>query len=405
MALSFHSFKGVRLLIGILMGACMLPAPVRAFEQTALKTVTVMGKSKIYSENVAAARNKAISNALDSAVSLVTVSELTPDNLFKNFAQINEMLTDRTEKFIQDYKVLTETRAGSVYRVLVKATVSISVLEAQLAGAGVMLGKKGLPKVLFFITEKKIEDVSAHYWWGRELVFIENFSEKALAEVFRKAGFTVIDPAAGIKEFGLASEYQKPELDDQEAINLGFRFQADVIIIGRAVAEPTANTMGADMKSFKSTITARAVRLDSGQTVGSAVQSAVAVNTDEFQGGRDALTKAGELLGQQLALKIAAEWLKGINQPTMVSIIITGSGDLKNFEMFRSALDSMSGVMETQINEIKPDGVKMTVDFQGNAKVLASALMHKTFDTFGLNIYEILSDSLKIELVPRQRIN
>jgi hypothetical protein len=61
----------------------------------------------------------------------------------------------------------------------------------------------------------------------------------------------------------------------------------------------------------------------------------------------------------------------------------------------------MSGVNETQINEMKPDKFKISVDFQGTAEVLASALMHKTFDTFGLNIYEILSDNLKIELVPK----
>jgi len=401
MTLFLHRFGSTRLLIGILLAACILPGPVRAFEQTAFKTVTVMGKSMIYSKNVVAARKQAISNGLDSAVSLVTAGELTPDDLLKNFEKINEILYDRTDKFIQDYKVLTETRAGRVYRVLVQATVSISVLEEQLASAGIMLGKKGLPKVLFFIAEKKIEDISAHYWWGQDFIFFENFSEKALAETLRQAGFTVIDPAAGIQEFELGSEYQKPELTDQEAMNIGFRFKADVIIIGRAMAEPTANTMGANMRSFKSTITARAIRLDTGQTVASAAQSAVTVNTDEFIGGRDAITATADLLGQQLALQIAAGWRKELNQPTMVTIIVTGSGNLKNFEMFRSTLDSMSGVNETQINEIKPDEIMMLVDFQGNAEVLASALMHKTFEPFGLNIYEILSDNLKIELVPR----
>ena len=401
MILLFHNKSCIQMMIVFLSAALILPVTVCAVEQTSFKTVTVMGKSMIYGDNVAAARNQAISNGLDSAVSLVLINKLTPDDLFKNFEKINETLYDRNEKFIQDYKVLTETKADRVYRVLIQATVSIPVLEEQLSHAGVMLGKKSLPKILFFIAEQKIEDIAPQYWWGQNFVFFENFSASALVEVFKEKGFTIIDPSARIQEMELGQEYQKPELTDQQVVNIGLRFLADVVVVGRAKAESTANTMGTNIRSFKGTITVRAIRLDTGQTIASSVQSAVTVNTDEFKGGRDALSAAGNLLGHQLASQIATEWLKQVHQPTLVTLVVKGTHNLKNFELFRNALNDLSGVNEIQINEMRPDEITMTVDYQENAEVLASALMLKTFDTFGLNIYEILPDNIKIEFVPR----
>ena len=396
----FNKPKSSRWMMFWLTVLFLLPVVTGAAEPEPLKVVTVMGKSLIYSDNVAAARSQAISNGLDSAVSLVMVSELTPDKLFMHFQKINEILQNRTDKFVQDYKVLTETRAGRVYRVLVQATVSISVLGEQLAGAGIVLGKKNLPKVLFFLAEQKMEDIAPRYWWGQQEAFYENFAGTALVDVFKEKGFTIIDPLVGIQGFEWGDEYQKPDLTDQEAMNIAFRMQAEVIVIGRASTQPTANTMGTNLRSFKGIVTARAIRMDTGQMVASVDQSAVTVHTDEFQGGRDALSTAGFVSGEQLAAQISADWLKESNQPTLVTLVVKGR-DLKNFEMFRGTLDKVSGVNEIQIIEMKTDEITMTVDFQGNAEVLASALMLKTFDTFGLSIYDILPDNLKIELVPR----
>jgi len=401
MAGGFNKPKSRRWIILVLMTVGIWPVVTGAAEPEPFKTVTVMGKSLIYSDNVAAARNQAISNGLDAAVSLVMVGELAPDKLFMHFQKINEILQDRTDKFVQDYKVLTETRAGRVYRVLVQAKVSISALGEQLAGVGVVLGKKSLPKVLFFISEQKIEDITPRYWWGRQAVFYENFAEKALTGVFREKGFSVIDPPVAAEKTEWGDEYQKPELTDQEAISIAFRMQAEVIVIGQASTQPTANTMGTDLRSFEGIVTARAVRMDTGQMVASATQSAVTVHADEFQGGRDALAAAGSVLGEQLASQISAAWLKETSQPTLVTMVVKGAQNLKHFEMLRGALEEISGVNEIQILEMKPAEITMMVDFKGNAEALASALMLKTFEPFGLSIYDILSDNLKVELVPR----
>ncbi|MBW2166280.1 MAG: hypothetical protein JRG74_09360 [Deltaproteobacteria bacterium] len=48
---------------------------------------------------------------------------------------------------------------------------------------------------------------------------------------------------------------------------------------------------------------------------------------------------------------------------------------------------------------MKADEATIVVDFQGNAKELADALMLKNFESFGINIYEISQSHLRIRLV------
>lgn len=373
-----------------------------ATEHAPFKTVTVMGKSVIRGEDVASARNRAISDGLDTAVELAMLSELTADYLLKHFPAIHQVLYKRTDQFVQDYKVLTETKAGKAYRVLVRATVSVALLEERLAGAGVLLSKKELPRILLLVAERKIEDPLPRYWWGKQSVFFENFSENALVNALKNKGFTIINPLYQALELELGSEYEKPDLTDPQIITLGLYLKADVVVIVQAIAEVTPNTMGADIRSFKGSITARALRLDTREEiVPLSSQSAVTVNTDEIIGGHEALAAAGSLIGEQLANQIAAAWLKEDSQPTMVTLVVGGTLNLKNFETFRRQLEELSGVNEIQIQEMKPDEITMIVDYQDKAQKLASVLMLKTFDAFGLNIYEILEDRINMELVPR----
>jgi hypothetical protein len=381
--------------------AVLLSGTVYGQEEKASKTVVVMGKSVIHAKNAAAARGRAISNSLDSAVSLVTMNLLAPETVLSRFKVINEVLYNHTDRFIQNYKVLTETSSGKIYRVLVQASVSSFILEEKLSSAGIMSLKKTLPKIVFFMAEKKIEDIFPLYWWGLGHTYFQNFSERAMVEVLDGKGFVVIDPAARAQELELGSEYQKPDLMDQEAINIGLRFQADVVIIGNAVVDLAPNTMGENIKTYKGTVSARALRIDTGEVIASATQSVVTVNSDDVEGGRDALSTAGIRTGEALVSQIAAAWQKGANQPTLVTAVVEGIYDLKSFEMLRQTLNDMSGINEIQIKEMTPNVVTMVVDFQGNAKVMASALMLKTFDSFGLNISDIMEDYLRIVIVPR----
>ncbi len=387
-------------LLAVFFFTVFLSGAAYAGEQSITKIVEITGTSVVCNKDVVKARNQAISNSLISAVEMVVSDFLSTESLVRNFQILNEALYDNTGKFIQNYKVLTELISGKTYRVMVQATVSIDMVKQHLLSVGIRLVKKSLPKILFFIAEQNIEDASPQCWWGEDMTLTKTVTENAMSENMRKKGFTVIDHENILRNLRLDILSYKSDLDNEQAVNLGTRLQADVVIIGKSVADIAPNTMGENIRSFQGTVTVCALRTDTGAEIASTMQSAVAVNTDEVAGSIKALSHAGFLAGEELASQIAGVWRKAVKMPTVVEIIVEGTVQLANFVTFRNNLNDMAGVNGMQIKEMKFDESAIIVNFQGNAEELADALMLKAFDSFGINIYEVSQNHLRIKLIP-----
>jgi hypothetical protein len=93
----------------------------QAQKSATTKTFVVVGTADLHGDNVAAAREKAISDGLVTAVALMTKELLEVESLVGNFSQISELLFDQPNTFIQGYKVLTEAGQEKSYRVVVQA--------------------------------------------------------------------------------------------------------------------------------------------------------------------------------------------------------------------------------------------------------------------------------------------
>lgn len=400
--MSVVKFKYTLAIVAVLAVVLMMPKNPGAAEKSPFQMVTVMGTSTIRNNDVVEARNEAISNGLDSAIGHVIVGQLTPDYMLRHFETIHQVIYDHTETFVQDYKVLTEAKSGKAYRVLVRATVSIARLEEQLAAAGVLLSSKALPSILILIAEQKIEDPIPRHWWGQTLTVFENISENALAEVLGEKGFAVINPIRDAQGLSLQQNYQKLDLSNDEIVKLGLYLKADVVLVGRATVQQTANIMEPDIRSYKAVLTARALRIDTKQElIPLSTQEAVAAHMDEVIGSRNALATAGSLFGEQISARIAGAWLREDIQPSLVTLVIGGTSKLKNFELFQQQMAEISGINELRVQELKPDEIILLVDYQDSAHKLALALMLKTFDEFGLNIYEVQQDHIFMEMVPQ----
>ena len=384
----------------ILAVAANLSGIVNAEENASKKIIEVIGTGAIQDGDVAKARDRAIKNSLVSAVEFAVADLLPLESMIQNFETLNEILYDNTSEFVEYYKVLTELKSGRTYRVLVQATVSTSVIEQQLMNAGIKVCKKNMPDILFFITEQNFSDISPRYWWSKDLTFVKGYTEIAVTEKMLKNGFSVIDQKSLVINEEFETLKDKADLSNQDAVSLGAILQADVVIVGNSKADIAPNTMGGDIKSFKGTVLARALRTDTGEEIASTIQTAVSVNKDNIAGGRDALSIAGYLAGSDLASQIVRKWHEEVKKSiTTLVIIVEGTRDLSNFVIFRAELNEIPGVDSLQTSEMKADEATIIVNFQGNAKELADALMLKTFESFGINIYEISQSHLRVRLV------
>lgn len=407
-AIILHNGKGgkslspvvVKLLFMAILLAMALPCIAWSEEETPTKIVEVMGTGAVHAKDIAKARDQAISNSLISAVEMVTADILSTESMVQNFQTLNEILYSRTWKFVRNYRILAEATSGNIYTVMIQATVLVDRIENELLGAGIMIGKRVMPRVLFFIAEQSAGDVSPRYWWGGDTALGKTVAEGAMTERMKRKGFPVIAYETMVYDAGVEIADHRLDLDNQEAVNIGTKLQADVVIIGRSMVDIAPRIMGTDVSSFKGTVAVRALLTDTGAEIASIIQTAVTVNTDEVAGGKAALVAAGSIAGEELARQIAVAWKEEAKRLTMVEIDVEGTSNLANFVMFRRTLNDISGVEGMQIREIEFDEAAIVVDYKGDASELADALMLKAFESFSINIYEISQDRLKVELVP-----
>jgi hypothetical protein len=400
--MSGMSLKWSRMVLaGVVMVVTIsLAIAANAQQQAQNKTFVVIGTSKVPGDNIQVARDQAISESLVTAVALMTEEILQVDSLVENFPQVNEIVYENTDAFVQDYKVLTEARSGKSYRVIVKATVAGEEIAKQLSRAGILRAKVTLPAILFFISEQTLQEDSPRYWWGKEMGGFEATTATTMANILRAHGFPVVDHGGiEIRKMAGWDSSDKPELTDEEALNLGTLLQADVVIVGISIASPTPSVMGDALKSFKGNLNARVLRTETGEALANISRTAVTANVDESAGGREALAMAGTLAGDQLAPQLAAAWRELVEKPSQLEVTVEGTGNLANFVKFRRALTSISGVGGIRVKEIKPNEATLIVEYQGKAEDLASALMLQDFKNFGINIYEITQQNLKIAII------
>lgn len=370
-----------------------------AKEAEGVKSVVVMGTGKIQKNDTAAAKDIAIKESLMSAVSLIIAGIMPVEMISSNFFKINEVIYGQTGQFIQGYRVLSETKYYDNYRVMVEANIAVGRLKAHLSNIGIDPGKKDLPKILFLMSERNIGDEKAQYWWRPGIPPQKTVAEKAMAEIFQQLGFNVIKPET------IPSGINSPDLDTPEPLNeaavaLAKHFQADILIIGSAYAEPAANSMGGDILSYTGTVSARAIWTLTGEETGVTYKNDVGVGADPKIGGREALTRAGNGAGEDIGSQLLAALKTKKKQAGLMTIEAKGAHLLNHFIKLRKAVAEISDVQNIQIVEMKADEAMLTLNYPGDTGQLAKALLQKPFDGFGINISTIGEDRLIIDLIP-----
>ncbi len=402
----FHIVKKLFLLLLIshFLLTIFLPANIWAEKQPVTEIVKVIGTSAIYKGNIENAKKNAISGCLISAVNQVASELLAGESLVNNFKMISKTLHSKSGEFIQNYKVLAEAESEKIYSVMIQATVSVDRLKERFSDFEIAEPEKPvvMPKILFFIAEQNIENLTPQYWWGENTSPVESVAENAIVKIMKDKGFQVIEhgntlPAPDGED---SAVIYKPYLEGYEAVDIGVKLQADVVIVGNCVAEKSLNTMGDDIRSFTGTIKVSAFRTDTGEEIASSSQTSVKAGTDETRGAADALTASGNLAAEELVSQIAYVWTQAVKESEMLTISVGGTNNLGNFVMFRKALTGMPGVKEIQIREMKPDEATIIVDYKKEPKELADALMITNFESFGIHLREISGKKIRIDLVP-----
>ena len=371
--------------------------PCQAMPSDDKNVVLVMGNSRIYTD-VLAARSAAVMQCLLSAVEKTAIEMIPFAGMTEKFETISDLLSSHRNKFISDYKVLKEINTDKYYRVLVQVTVSTLKLEEELANAGIILSPENLPKILFLVAEQQADDLFLQYWWRKEKsIFQSDAAVTSMKKIFTEKKFTTIDDE--MIPYGLFKDLDlNAKLTDEQAIELGKRVNADLVIVGNAIASEMSNRMGDNIRTFKATVTVRGLLTESGDQVARTLHSETSVNRDIATGSRQALSDAGFQTGNQIASQVLSKWHERMEKTEGITLTIRGMDILPYLVLFRNELKGIEGVTSQQTLEMTPDEAVLMVKYDGASQDLADALLMKTFDPFGINIYELSENTLHIEL-------
>ncbi|MBF0226852.1 MAG: hypothetical protein HQK76_15485 [Desulfobacterales bacterium] len=373
-----------------------------AQDTNASAIINAIGKINI-DNNIAAARDKAINNGIEKAVTQILIKMLPIEVLVSNFSNVSKILEANLFDFILDYKILGEFKTDKTYSVIIEATVAKAKINQLLENYNILIAGQKLPSIIIIAGEQSGDETSVKFCFQNRDIPCKSYSESAMLDIFKAKGFNVI-PSKNISITTSENNSELPiEIDEQTALEIGTKLHAEIVVIGKTIAQLASNTMGDGKKSFNAEASFTAIRTSNKEKLGSTSQTGVSINIDTTEGSIKSVATAGKMAAEDLSNQILSAWKESSTLSSKFDIIVKGSGNLANFVMFRRILSEIKGVKNISTNAMKYNESSLSLDFNADSNQLAEAILKENFMTFGVNITEVLPNKLVIELIPSKK--
>lgn len=374
----------------ILLAAVLMIAPAQVFGEE-VKEVTAKGTAMIMADP-AQARDQAIQDGLRKAVRQAVGMFLTSETQVHNFQLVRDDILTRTQGYVQRYIVAHEGQAGDMYNATVTAWVKVGPLKQDLIALGVLMAAKQNPRVLLCITEVTPGEGKKFWWGGYGGLMV---AENTMAEKLAEREFTIVDrttvPPPNISV--------GPSLSDQQAAAFGKHYDAEVVMVGKAVVSggsPVGRYSGVTMRSYSCTMSVRAVRVGNGRVLASSTTTAAAVQMDVTRGVAQAMTKAATQMASKLGDQIIATYSKEVGSTTMITMLVRGLsyGDYVKFRGLMAQLIRVA--RRVHHRRFTQDVGYMDVEVTGNADDLATALATQGVSGFKVQVLDVQPNKMEI---------
>jgi hypothetical protein len=379
----------------------LAPVSAKALENgDAFKAVST-GEQVVLKTDIPGTKRSAVDAALKESVEKALLSLLSPKVFASNLDFLyNNLLTDVSD-YVVNYKVLAELEKGDSYIVAVNTEIDIRALHSFLARYEIIGTEKDEPAVALFISEKTGEDLLPQYWWGKNPMPYDSKVAAAVAEQMKSEGFTVLP--ASFSEPGPEKENIDFDTihDTDAAIRLGRKLDADIIVMAKAVSRPSSNRMGNE-QAYEAKVDMEAFSTADDKKIASTRVKATSRSKEDKEGSMAALAKSGDLAGKKITGKIEKYWNEDVlKKQQTIEAKIEGSDYLSSFIRLRKVLDKMPEIQGIQTRELGSEEAIVEILYKGDAVGLADALLLKTFDSFGIEIYDVKDKSLTIRFVSK----
>jgi len=361
-----------------------------------ITSITVEGIGAIVKGDHAIAKDNAVNDALRKAVEQAVGTLVQAQTLVDKYQLISDEIYTKSQGYIKKYSVISERPDlnQGILKVTIQADVSIGDIKNDLNAIGLLLERKNKPRMMVIIDEKigSAESGYSPNLSESETVIIQKFTEK---------GFNFVDQATVKKNIKRNMALQAIAGDDSAAAAIGLEYGAEAVIIGNAVAKLAGKGIaGTEMKSIHASVTARAVKADTGEILATASEKGATAHLDETVGGALAIKKASEKIASNLIDQIITKWSGEVGGQTTVQLVITGI-DFVSLNKFKTIIQSqVRGVLKLNQRSFTAGVAVIDIETRTNAQSMAEELAMKNFETFKVEIIGLSANKIDMRVIP-----
>ena len=374
-------------------------ATAQAAGETNQQEVIAKGVGAIIGGDEAKAEDDAKANALRNAVEQVIGTMVQSDVLVQNYQTIEDNIYSHTSGYVQSYDVIGKSKRGeNILEVTIRAVVKKGDLKNNLEAIGVLMSRKGKPRVMVLVDEK---NMSAHYSsWAVDM----NTTETEIMNVMMEKGFRFVDKNIAMQKIKKDMVLAAIGGDPMAAASIGTQTGAEVLIIGKAASKAASGGPAvlrqAGMVSCQATLNLRAVRADDGSIIATTSQQAASAHIDRLTGGTMALKRAAEAAAQELSAKIIDRWQKDIYSSTTINLRLLDVTSFSDLIKFKNMLPVMvRGVQKVYQRDYSNNTALFDLDVKSNATKVAEEMATKDFSPLKIEIVNVTQNTIVAKMV------
>ena len=261
-------------------------------------------------ENYVVARKKAVSLAMEDAMSLAFKDLIGDEEFAANQKDINNIIR-QASSYVKSYRYLRaqddlEGRAGEV---VLEVRFFPSALNQALASMGVIAGPVSEHKVVILMKESSFTSAPLSSFWD-----VIPISETQLAKNFLESGIEVIERERVRDAISESVVLSAIKGNVEDARNIGLKAGADIVIVGRAVSKLKRNNEKEGTKVVQVNISLKAVSGIDSSLIAAKSDFATVTNEYELSAELEAFDVTSQKLADFLLPSFHRYWERGGNQ-------------------------------------------------------------------------------------------
>lgn len=368
------------------------------------KEVVVTGIGSIVAGDKAKAKEDAVNNALRNAVQQVVGVQVGSETLTENFMLIQDRIMTQSSGYISSYDIVNEVEEADMITVTVRATVKESDLVGDLVAIGVLMARKGYPRLLVLIDEQVFVDEGGE---ERAPTTIDNqTTATALMELLSPKGFRFVD--ASIVRANIEANVLSSALEGNaaQAVQIGRAYQAEVVILGKTVAKrgTAAQQMLGTMVSMQASVNLQAYRADTGEHIAATQETQAQVGGSPIDASQRAIRRAMNRLVPRFEEMILEKWSQEVQSGQVVELVIVnefGFADVRNFMQLLPYY--VRGCENVTLKNYAESLATLELNFRGGGMALAGELSAKTWEEYEVAVSGVTANQVRIRVTPKER--